>query len=58
MRPRAFIRTTEFFWQEGHTAHETREQALEEVLLMLQEYVNLAQDYLAIPVIKGRKSEK
>ncbi|KKP25234.1 MAG: Proline-tRNA ligase [candidate division TM6 bacterium GW2011_GWF2_30_66] len=58
MRPRAFIRTTEFFWQEGHTAHATKEQALEEVLLMLQEYVNLAQDYLAIPVIKGRKSEK
>ncbi|MBP9765524.1 proline--tRNA ligase [Candidatus Babeliales bacterium] len=55
-RPRAFLRTTEFFWQEGHTAHATREEALEETLLMLQEYVNLAQNYLAIPVITGRKT--
>jgi prolyl-tRNA synthetase len=58
MRPRPFLRTTEFFWQEGHTAHETQEEALQESLLMLEEYVNLAQDYLAIPVIKGVKSEK
>ena len=57
MRPRAFLRTTEFFWQEGHTAHATYEEAEKEVLLMLQEYVNLAQDYLAIPVIPGLKSE-
>ena len=57
MRPRAFIRTTEFFWQEGHTAHATEQEAQEEVLTMLQEYVNLAQNYLAIPVIKGLKSE-
>ncbi len=56
-RPRAFLRTTEFFWQEGHTAHATREQALEETLMMLEEYVNLAQNYLAIPVIKGRKTK-
>jgi len=57
MRPRAFIRTTEFFWQEGHTAHETEEEAEQEVKIMLQEYVNLAQDYLAIPVIAGLKSD-
>lgn len=56
-RPRAFLRTTEFFWQEGHTAHATKEEALEETLLMLNEYISLAQDYLAIPVIKGRKSK-
>lgn len=55
-RPRAFLRTSEFFWQEGHTAHATKEEALEEALLMLNEYVKLAQDYLAIPVLIGRKS--
>lgn len=54
-RPRAFLRTTEFFWQEGHTAHASKEEALETVITMLNEYVSLAQDYLAIPVIKGRK---
>lgn len=58
MRPRAFIRTTEFFWQEGHTAHATLEEAEQEVMTMLGEYVNLAENYLAIPVIRGRKSEK
>lgn len=57
MRPRPFLRTTEFFWQEGHTAHETRDEAYEEVMLMLGEYVKLAQDYLAIPVIAGRKTD-
>ena len=56
-RPRAFLRTSEFFWQEGHTAHETHQEALDETLMMLNEYVNFAQDYLAIPVIKGRKSK-
>lgn len=56
-RPRAFLRTTEFFWQEGHTAHATHKEAQDETLMMLEEYVNLAQDYLAIPVIKGRKSK-
>jgi prolyl-tRNA synthetase len=55
-RPRAFLRTTEFYWQEGHTAHATKEEAQEEVLTMLGEYVNLAQNYLAIPVIIGRKT--
>ncbi len=56
-RPRAFLRTSEFFWQEGHTAHATEQEALEETLLMLNEYVDLAENYLAIPVIRGRKSE-
>jgi prolyl-tRNA synthetase len=57
MRPRAFLRTTEFFWQEGHTAHETAQEAEDEARMMLQEYVNLAQNYLAIPVIVGQKSK-
>jgi prolyl-tRNA synthetase len=56
MRPRAFLRTTEFFWQEGHTAHATHQEALDETLLMLNEYVDLAHNYLAIPVITGLKS--
>lgn len=56
-RPRAFLRTTEFFWQEGHTAHSTEKEALDETLMMLNEYVNLAQNYLAIPVITGRKTQ-
>jgi prolyl-tRNA synthetase len=56
-RPRAFLRTTEFFWQEGHTAHATKQEAEEEVQTMLHEYINLAQNYLAIPVIKGRKTK-
>jgi prolyl-tRNA synthetase len=51
------LRTTEFFWQEGHTAHATHQEALDETLMMLEEYVNLAQNYLAIPVIKGRKTK-
>lgn len=58
MRPRPFLRTTEFFWQEGHTAHETEQQAHDEALLILKEYVELAENWLAIPVIKGVKSEK
>jgi len=58
MRTRPFLRTTEFFWQEGHTAHETREEAFEEVKMMLQEYVNLAHNYLAVPVFTGFKTEQ
>lgn len=57
LRPRPFLRTTEFFWQEGHTAHATAEEADAEALLMLGEYVDLAQNYLAIPVIVGEKTE-
>jgi prolyl-tRNA synthetase len=58
MRPRPFLRTTEFFWQEGHTAHETQEEAHKEALLILHEYIDLAENWLAIPVIRGVKSEK
>ncbi len=57
MRPRPFMRTTEFLWQEGHTAHATQEEAHEEVLMMLREFVDLAQNWLAIPVIFGLKPE-
>lgn len=57
MRSRPFLRTTEFYWQEGHTAHETEQEALDETLLMLQEYRQLYERVLAIPVIEGRKSE-
>src|SRR5690349_7861130 len=57
MRTRPFLRTTEFFWQEGHTAHETEQEAREQVFMILKEYTNLAQQHLAIPVITGRKSE-
>lgn len=57
LRPRPFLRTTEFFWQEGHTAHATMEEAREEAELMMREYVALAQNYLAVPVISGVKSE-
>jgi len=57
MRPRAFLRTTEFWWQEGHTAHETAEEADEETHLMINEYRDLIENYLAIPVFCGKKSE-
>jgi prolyl-tRNA synthetase len=52
-----FIRTTEFLWQEGHTAHETAEEAEEETLKILDLYVEVCESVLAIPVAKGRKSE-
>lgn len=55
---RPFLRTTEFLWQEGHTVHATPEEAQEETLLMLETYAKLCEDYLAIPVIKGQKTEK
>ena len=57
MRTRPFIRTTEILWQEGHTAHETQEEAQQEVFTMLNEYVDLVQNYLAVPVVAGQKSE-
>ncbi|MGA9530495.1 MAG: proline--tRNA ligase [Candidatus Babeliales bacterium] len=56
MRPRVFLRTTEFWWQEGHTAHATYDEAHEHVRLMLEEYRAFAEDYLAIPVITGKKT--
>ncbi len=56
MRTRLFLRTAEFLWQEGHTAHETREEAEEETRKMLEVYANFAENYMAMPVIKGVKS--
>jgi prolyl-tRNA synthetase len=53
-----FIRTSEFLWQEGHTVHATKEEAEKEVMLMLNVYKEFIQDYLAIPVIEGKKSER
>ncbi len=57
MRTRLFLRTAEFLWQEGHTAHETAAEAQEETLRMLDVYAAFAEDFLAIPVIKGRKTD-
>ena len=57
MRPRLFLRTAEFLWQEGHTAHESAEQALEETDLILRLYEKFAREFLALPVITGEKSE-
>ncbi|MBK7383690.1 MAG: proline--tRNA ligase [Flavobacteriales bacterium] len=57
MRTRLFLRTTEFLWQEGHTAHATRQEAIEETERMLEVYRVFAEEWLAIPVIKGLKTE-
>ncbi|MDR2911226.1 MAG: proline--tRNA ligase [Bacteroidales bacterium] len=56
MRTRLFLRTAEFLWQEGHTAHATKEEAIEETKKILDIYADFAENYLAIPVIKGTKS--
>jgi prolyl-tRNA synthetase len=56
-RTRLFLRTSEFWWQEGHTAHATKEEAWEEAVRMLEVYREVATDVLAIPVLAGRKSE-
>ena len=57
MRTRLFLRTAEFLWQEGHTAHATREEAVEEAELMLKVYAEFVENYMAIPVIQGLKTE-
>jgi prolyl-tRNA synthetase len=57
MRTRLFLRTTEFLWQEGHTAHATREEALEETIRMLNVYATFAEEFMAVPVIRGVKTE-
>jgi len=54
---RPFLRSLEFLWQEGHTAHATREEAAEETARMLEVYADVVENYLAIPVLKGRKTE-
>src|SRR4029077_8749911 len=58
LRTKLFLRTTEFLWQEGHTAHATYEDAEEETLRMLNVYKTFAQDFMALPVIEGRKTER
>lgn len=56
MRTRLFLRTTEFLWQEGHTAHATSEEAVEETIKMLNVYATFAEEWMSMPVIKGVKS--
>ncbi len=56
MRTRLFLRTAEFLWQEGHTAHATKEEAVEETVKMLDVYAQFAEEYMAVPVIKGVKT--
>lgn len=58
MRPRLFLRTAEFLWQEGHTAHETAEEAMQEAKLMHDVYEDFLRNHLAIPVIPGEKTER
>lgn len=57
MRTRLFLRTTEFLWQEGHTAHATRTEAEEETIRMLEVYADFVENFMGIPVIKGVKTE-
>ena len=57
MRTRLFLRTAEFLWQEGHTVHATSEEAMEETRLILDLYADFAENYMAMPVIKGEKTE-
>jgi len=55
MRTRLFLRTAEFLWQEGHTAHATEKEAIEEAEQMMHVYAEFSEDYMAVPVIKGTK---
>jgi prolyl-tRNA synthetase len=57
MRTRLFLRTAEFLWQEGHTAHSTADEAVKETVQMLDVYADFAENFMALPVVKGRKSE-
>ncbi|TDI81505.1 MAG: proline--tRNA ligase [Bacteroidetes bacterium] len=57
MRPRLFLRTTEFLWQEGHTAHATKDEAIAEAELMLNIYTKFVEEFMAVPVIKGIKTD-
>lgn len=57
MRTRLFLRTSEFLWQEGHTAHATREEAIEEAELMLNVYTEFVEKYMSVPVMRGYKTE-
>jgi len=57
MRTRLFLRTTEFLWQEGHTAHATSEEAMAETVQMMNIYAQFAEEFMALPVVKGKKTE-
>ena len=57
MRTRLFLRTAEFLWQEGHTAHETKDEAIEESKLMINVYAKFAKEFMSMPVIIGTKTE-
>lgn len=57
MRTRLFLRTAEFLWQEGHTAHATKQEAIDETIQMMNVYAQFAEEFMAMPVIKGVKSE-
>ena len=57
MRTRLFLRTAEFLWQEGHTAHETKDEAIAEAQQMQEVYADVVENFMAIPVVKGRKSD-
>ncbi len=57
MRTRMFLRTTEFLWQEGHTVHATKKEAEDETLKMLDVYIDFCKNYLAMPVVKGKKTK-
>lgn len=57
MRTRLFLRTAEFLWQEGHTAHATKQEAVDEAVQMMEVYATFAEQYMAVPVVRGIKSE-
>ncbi len=57
MRTRLFLRTSEFLWQEGHTAHASAEEAMAETVQMMNVYAQFAEEYMAVPVVRGRKTE-
>jgi len=57
MRTRLFLRTTEFLWQEGHTAHATSDEAMSETVQMMNIYAQFAEEFMALPVVKGKKTE-
>ncbi|MBC6368813.1 proline--tRNA ligase [Algoriphagus sp. AK58] len=57
MRTRLFLRTAEFLWQEGHTAHASAQEAMDETVQMMNVYAQFAEEYMALPVVKGRKTE-
>src|SRR5699024_8545173 len=57
MRTRLFLRTAEFLWQEGHTAHETKKEAIQESVKMMEGYAEFAEKFMGLPVLRGIKSD-